>query len=238
MKATFLLSGVFPAFDDKTAPLLTSKQPILRFQASQTHTLHIPQHCTLHSEQPPLLKHLHSYNSNHRHFHVDSSSSSSSSPSCAPRQGSGRRLDPAPSDLSTFGRVNFKWQTKWKPTLIFFRQNPKPRDRCQLRTRSRSTLEIRWKIKRNLRAWLYQMAWINSARLTTLARLSPGSPESPGSPGSPETRWQSWFTFSQIDNPGEVVRITPRKGEVDYQGVHAKARPGLLYQDKDEGSLV
>ena len=44
--------------------------------------------------------------------------------------------------------------------------------------------------------------------------------------------------FSQIDNPGEVVRITPRKGEVDYQGVHAKARPGFLYQDKDEGSLV
>ena len=27
------------------------------------------------------------------------------------------------------------------------------------------------------------------------------------------------------------MRITPRKGEVDYQGVHAKARPGF---DDDE----
>ena len=33
-----------------------------------------------------------------------------------------------------------------------------------------------------------------------------------------------------MDNPGEVVRITPKKGEVDYPGVqakHAKARPGF-----------
>ena len=41
------------------------------------------------------------------------------------------------------------------------------------------------------------------------------------------------FTSSKVDNPGEVVRITPKKGEVDYPGVHAKhakhakARPGF-----------
>ena len=35
-------------------------------------------------------------------------------------------------------------------------------------------------------------------------------------------------SFCQVDNPGEVVRITPKKGEVDYPGVHAKARPGIL----------
>ena len=44
-------------------------------------------------------------------------------------------------------------------------------------------------------------------------------------------------TISQVDHPGEVVRITPKKGEVDYQGVHAKARPGTWKdhgEDEDE----
>ena len=36
------------------------------------------------------------------------------------------------------------------------------------------------------------------------------------------------------------MRITPKKGEVDYQGVHAKARPGFAedddadYDEKDQ----
>jgi len=94
-------SAVFPPFDDKTAPLLTSKQPILR-------------------------------------------------------QGSGRRVDPTPSDLSTFGRT-------------------KPKSKRPM------SIEDQVKI----------------------------------------------YLGDEVDNPGEVVRITPKKGEVDYHGVHAKARPDI-----------
>ena len=43
--------------------------------------------------------------------------------------------------------------------------------------------------------------------------------------------------ISKVDNPGEVVRITPKKGEVDYQGVHAKARPGTC-KDHDENEDI
>merc|ERR1711971_790069 len=69
------------------------------------------------------------------------------------RQGSGRRVDPPPSDLSTFG------QTKPK---------------------SNRPMSIEDQVK--------------------------------------------IYLADQVDNPGEVVRITPKKGEVDY---HAKARPDI-----------
>jgi len=75
------------------------------------------------------------------------------------RQGSGRRVDPPPTNLSTFGQAN---STSKRPMSI----------------------EDQVKI----------------------------------------------YLGDQVDNPGEVVRITPKKGEVDYPGVHAKhakARPDI-----------
>ena len=86
--------------------------------------------------------------------------------------------------------------------MTTFRQNPNPIDRCQLRTRSRSTLEIR-----------------------SLQNINPASTDE-------TTQICDSDIYSQVDHPGEVVRIRPKKGEVDYQEVHAKARPGIR---KDRG---